>query len=246
MKTFMAALRFLTVIPLPGAWGTAEEDLARSVPWFPVVGLLLGGFVALAAWGLGKLAVPPMVEALALVVLLLGVSGCLHLDGLSDTADGMLSARPRQEILEIMKDSHAGPMGVVAVVVVLLAKFACLASLPGALRWPAVLLMPLAGRAAIVVHLALLRNVRPRGLASVFAGRGHVAAAVGGLALLAAAAAVLFGLPGLVIWGACLAVALSAAGYVYRKIGGATGDTLGAVCEIVETVPALVLAVGSG
>ena len=71
-----------------------------------------------------------MLAALALVVLLLGLSGCLHLDGLSDSADGLFSSRSRDRMLEIMKDSHVGPMGLVAVLVVLLAKFSALASMP--------------------------------------------------------------------------------------------------------------------
>ena len=271
MKRFLAALRFLTSFPIPGSWGSAEEDLARSVPCFPLVGLLLGGLGAATAWVLGRFGVPAMLAALALVVLLLGFSGCLHLDGLSDSADGLLSSRSRDRMLEIMKDSHVGPMGMVAVLVVLLAKFSALASMRPELRWPAVLLMPLAGRAAIVVHLALLRYVRPGGLGTIFcqpvgpacraglglsrsasssrsatgsrSASGTYWAAVWSLALLAAVGGGLFGPRGLVIGGVALVAMLVSAAYLYRKLGGITGDTLGAVSEILETVPALTLAV---
>ena len=167
MKPLFAAIRFLTILPIPGDWGTAEEDLARSVPWFPVIGLLLGAIAAAAAWGLSFVA-PPMVTAAVVVVLLLSFSGCLHADGLADSADGMLSSRPRERILEIMKDSHTGAMGVIAIACVLLLKFAALASLPAERLWPAVLLMPLAGRCAIVVQMSLLPYARPDGLANVF------------------------------------------------------------------------------
>ena len=119
MKRFLAAIRFLTILPLPGEWGAAESDLADSVPFFPVVGLLLGGLAAAIAWGMARIA-PPMVAAAVIVVAMLSFSGCLHLDGLSDTADGFLSSRNRQRMLEIMKDSHAGAMGVIAVACVLL------------------------------------------------------------------------------------------------------------------------------
>jgi adenosylcobinamide-GDP ribazoletransferase len=243
MKRFLAALRFLTICPLPGSWGTAEEDLARSVPCFPLVGLLLGGLAAAAAWALGRLDVPAMLTALALVVLLLTFSGCLHLDGLSDSADGLLSSRSRDRMLEIMKDSHVGPMGVVAVLVILLAKFSALTSMRPGLRWAAVLLMPLAGRAAIVVHLALLRYVRPGGLGTIFCHTGRRLAAVWGLTLLAAVGWGLFGPRGLAIAGVALAAILVSALYLHRKLGGITGDTLGAVSEILETVPAVMLAV---
>lgn len=243
MKPLLAALRFLTILPVPGSWGTAEEDLARSVPWFPVVGLLLGAAAAVIAWALALVA-PPTVAAAAIVIVLLSFSGCLHLDGLSDTADGLLSSRSRERILEIMKDSHVGAMGVVAIFCVLLLKFASLASLPAKAFWPAVLLMPLSGRCALVLHMAILPYARPEGLGMVFYRRRPRWAAVGATVVLAATAFAVFGSLGLAIWAACVAVTLAFSVYVYRKIGGATGDTLGAVCEIIEIVPALTLAVG--
>jgi adenosylcobinamide-GDP ribazoletransferase len=241
MKSLLAAIRFLTIVPIPGLLGTGEDDLARSVPWFPAIGLLLGGIAATAAWGL-SLAAPPMVTAAVVVVVLLSFSGCLHADGLADSADGLLSSRPRERILEIMKDSHTGAMGVIAIVCVLLLKFASLASLPGDRLWPAVLLMPLAGRCAMVVEMALLPYARSNGLANIFYRRRTRLAAVWAVGVLAAAAWCAAGSRGLIVCAVCIAATLALSAYVYRKIGGATGDTLGAVCEIVEIVPALVLA----
>jgi adenosylcobinamide-GDP ribazoletransferase len=242
MKPLLAAIRFLTIVPVPGDWGTAEDDLARSVPWFPVVGLLLGAVAAALAWAL-SLAAPPMVIAAAMVVVLLAFSGCLHMDGLADTADGLLSSRPRERMLEIMKDSHTGAMGVIAIVCVLLVKFASLASLPAEGFWRAALLMPLAGRSAIVVQMAVLPYARPSGLGNVFYRRRPCLAAIWAAAVLAAAGWGVLGSKGLVIVAASIVAALVLSVYVYRKIGGATGDTFGAVCEIVEIVPALALAV---
>ena len=243
MKPLLAALRFLTILPVPGGWGTATEDLARSVAWFPVVGLLLGGISAVIAWA-AALVAPPMVAAAAIVIVLLTFSGCLHLDGLSDTADGFLSSRPRERILEIMKDSHVGAMGVVVIFGVLMLKFASLASLPAKEFWPAALLMPLAGRCALVLHMAILPYARPEGLGSVFYRRRPRWVAGWAAAVLAATAFGLLGPRGVAIWAVCVAVTLAFSVYVYRKIGGATGDTLGAVCEIIEVVPALTLALG--
>jgi adenosylcobinamide-GDP ribazoletransferase len=243
MKPLLAAVRFLTIVPIPGSWGAAEEDLARSVPFFPLIGLLLGAAAAALAWGL-TLVAPPMVMAAIMVLVLLSFSGCLHLDGLADTADGLLSSRSRERMLEIMKDSHTGAMGVVAIVGVLLLKFASLASLPAALVWPAVLLMPLAGRCAMVVQMALLPYARPSGLGRIFyRGRLRFVAvwAAGVLALMAWA---VLGSRGLMLWAACMLMAVAFSVYVYRKIGGATGDTFGALCEMIEVVPALLLAIG--
>ena len=243
MKRFLAAIRFLTIFPVPGTWGTDAADLARSVSCFPWVGLLLGGLAAASAWLLGRWEVPPLVAAVLLVVGLIGVSGGLHLDGLSDAADGLLSARSRQRMLEIMKDSRIGPMGVVAILAVVLTKFAALASLETSPRWAVVLLMPLTGRAAMVLHMALLPYVRGQGLGTIFFGRSQALAAAGAVFVWAAATGGLFGLPGLAVCGIGVAVTLLLAGYVYHKIGGVTGDTLGAVCEILEAVPAVTLAV---
>jgi adenosylcobinamide-GDP ribazoletransferase len=241
MRSFLAAMRFLTILPIPGGQGTAEDDLARSVPWFPVIGLVLGSVAAAVAWALSLIA-PPMVLAALMLVVLLTFSGCLHLDGLADTADGVLSSRPRERILEIMKDSHIGAMGVIAIVCVLLTKFASLASLSADRLWPAVLLMPLAGRSAIVLNMALLPCARPDGLASVFYRRPARLAALWAVGILAAVAWAIMGTPGLIVCAACIAVTLAISLYICRKLGGATGDTFGAVCEIVEIVPALTLA----
>lgn len=243
MKPLLAAWRFLTIVPIPGNWGMAEEDLARSVVWFPVIGLMLGVVAAGLAYGLTSVA-PPLVVAAAMIVILLSFSGGLHLDGLADTADGFFSSRPRERILEIMKDSHIGAMGVIAIVCVLLLKFAALASLPMARLWPAVLLMPLAGRCALVIHMALLPYARPSGLGAIFYRRNPRGAAIWAAGVLAAVAGGLLGAWGLGIWAACVAAALVLSAYVRRKIGGATGDTLGAICELVEVVPALVLTLG--
>jgi adenosylcobinamide-GDP ribazoletransferase len=185
-----------------------------------------------------------MVVAAALIIMLSSFSGCLHLDGLADTADGLLSARSRERILEIMRDSHTGAMGVIAIVCVLLVKFAALASLPASGLWPAVLLMPLAGRSAIIVHMALLPYARPGGLGTIFYRRRPRLAALWAAGVLAAAAWYVRGAHGLIVWAACLTVTLVLSAYVYRKIGGATGDTFGAVCEIIEVVPAVTLALG--
>jgi adenosylcobinamide-GDP ribazoletransferase len=242
MRRLLAAMRFLTILPLPSSWGNAEADLAGSAVFFPLVGLLLGAVAALLAWAASAAAAPPMVVSAAVIIALLGFSGGLHLDGLCDAADGLLSCRPKQQVLEIMKDSHVGAMGLMAVVCLLLMKFASLASLPQEDLWRTAWLMPLAGRCAIVLHMALLVYVRPSGLGIVFSGKRPYLAAAGALVALTLAGWLLLGVAGLVAAGLCLAVALGLAAYCHRRIGGATGDTYGAACEISEMVLALSVA----
>ena len=242
MRRFLAAMRFLTVIPFPGSWGTDESSLADSTIFFPVVGLLIGlGAAGIAACAVRWLPAGP--AAAVVIISLLAVSGGLHMDGLSDTADGLLSARPRERALEIMRDSHVGAMGVIAIVCVLMLKFAALASLPVTGLWRTALLMPVAGRVALVVTMALLPYARPEGglATSFYRGRSMLAALSAEVVLFAAAWLVL-GMAGLIAAATSLAAVLIFAVYTYRRIGGATGDTLGAACEIAELVPAMAMA----
>jgi adenosylcobinamide-GDP ribazoletransferase len=242
MRRFLAAMRFLTVIPFPGSWGADEPSLAGSTVFFPVVGLLIG----LVAAGIAVCAarwLPGGLPAALVVAALLAGSGGLHMDGLSDTADGLLSARPRERALEIMRDSHVGAMGVMAVVCVLMLKFAAMASLPAAELWRTALLMPVAGRAALVVSIALLPYARPEGgLAALFYRRRSLVAALWAEVFLLLTAWFVLDMAGLVAACAALAAVLIFSAYTWRRIGGATGDTLGASCEIAELVSAVAMA----
>jgi len=242
---FAAAFRFLTIIPLPGTLGTSEQELTGATPFFPVVGLLLGSAAVPVVWCL-QLLFPPLVTAILTTALLLAFSGGLHLDGLADTADGFFSSRPRERILEIMRDSASGAMGVIALILLLLLKVACLDSLSTALL-PVVFLMPLAGRTALLLLMALLPYARPDGgLGLVFYSRRSRSIALGGIIVFLAVACLAAGLQGA---GAVLAVifmVLLFAWLCHLKIGGATGDTLGASCELAEAVVALSFTLGLG
>ena len=187
MKPLLAAIRFLTIVPVPGNWGTAEEDLAGSVPLFPVVGLLLGAVAAGAGLGPGAGGAAAGGRRRAgrrpAELLRLPAPGRAGRHGRR-----FLSSRSRERILEIMKDSHIGAMGVIAIVCVLLVKFAALASLPAGAA--------LAGRAADAAGRALrdrgahgpVALCPAEGLGSVFYRRRPRWAAVWAAAVLAAAA----------------------------------------------------------
>jgi adenosylcobinamide-GDP ribazoletransferase len=243
VKKFLAALQFLTIVPLPGESNPGEQVLGGALAFFPLVGLLIGAVVVLIDSGLGRI-LPIGVTSVTVVILLMAVSGGLHIDGLADTADGFFSSRPRERILEIMKDSRTGPMGVAAIVSVVALKIALIASVAGPWRWWVLLLTPLAGRCALLVHIALLPYVRPEGgLAGIFCrnrSRGH---ALWALAVLLAVGYLTGRLPGLIAGSSAFLAAILLAAYTYRRIGGLTGDTLGAACELTELCPALVAAV---
>ncbi len=236
---FVAALRFLTIIPVPGKIGHGSAELAGSMLFFPFIGLCIGCCAAAVSWLLW-LVFPPSVAAVLLTLVLLGFSGGLHLDGLADTADGFFSARPREKILAIMRDSRIGAMGVIALVLILVLKISALASLDRTEAFKAALLMPVAGRCAILILMALLPYARSEGgLGTLFYTRRSRLTGIWAFLFFCLLAWLLagsgFGLP--VLFPGITVIAF--AWFCKKMIGGATGDTLGAACELSEACTAL-------
>lgn len=224
------ALLFLTVLPL-AAPAVSSRELGRSMAYFPLVGLGLGLLLAGAHYGLA-IFFPPSVCALLVLLLLIYVTGALHLDGVADTADGMYGIRDRASRLRIMKDSRVGAMGVVAVICLLLLKVMTLTAIPLALRWQVLITLPVVGRWVMVALAVLAPYARSEGgTGSVFveaAGRRELLIAT---LILAAVLLGFFRLWGLTLLAAlCLAVILLDR-YFKARLGGVTGDILGAVCE---------------
>lgn len=239
MKSFVAALQFMTICPFAGRVACDERQIGRGTAWFPVIGLLAGGAVVLMDQPL-LTTFGPFVASVLAVVALIAISGGLHADGLADTADGFLSSRPRERILEIMRDSRIGAMGVLAVVAVFALKCAALASVPHELRWRVLIFMPLLGRCSLAWQIASLCYARSDGgLCSVFVEhRSKLDPVVSALAAIIAGW-LLFGWAGLAGVASCGLVLAVFLAWCRAKIGGFTGDTLGAACEILEVVPAL-------
>lgn len=242
MKRLFSAVRFLTILPFPGGGCGTPRELVRATPLFPVVGAFIGGLAAALAIGLWSL-FPTAVAAVLLVLFMLAVSGGFHMDGLADTADGFLSSRPKERILEIMKDSRIGTMGMIAILGVVLLKVAATASLPRSQVPNAAFLMPVAGRCALVLGVNLLPGARADGgLGTLFCENRSLPRMLWALAALIGAAWFVSRWAGLIAAAVALVVILVLFGLCKRKIGGATGDTLGASCELAETALVVVLA----
>jgi adenosylcobinamide-GDP ribazoletransferase len=228
------ALRFLTVLPLPAGSTPSEQTTARALLWFPVAGLVIGlllvgvGGLAGALWGTA-------VQAACLVVAWVIITSGLHLDGLSDTFDAVASWRNRERKLEIMKDSHVGVMGVLAIVAVLLLKFAWLHD-AGSGGWRGILLAPVWGRWTAVYGMLWFPSARAGGLGQRF--KAHLQRRD---ILWPAATALLLSV-GIAGWRGIVAACLvwGSAALIYRwwthDLGGLTGDTYGAMIEIAEVV----------
>lgn len=242
LSGLMTAFRFLTILPLGRGPAVDGRDMARAMAWFPVVGAVMGaGLVGLDMLFTGRL--PGPVVAVLLVGALALVTGGLHLDGLADTLDGMYGGRgDRRRTLAIMKDSRIGAMGVIGLVLLLLLKYELVEGLHGPLRAPGLLLMPMAARFSQVVISYRAEYARKDGsLAQPFVellGGWQLAfAAVFAVAVSVWAA----GGMGLSAVAACVVLTLFARHYFHRKIGGITGDTIGAVSEVNEVIVILVL-----
>jgi len=243
----IAAIRFLTIIPIP--WGRPESPQAvgRSQAYFPLVGLGLGLALVGLDQGLGRvLADAP--RAWLLVLALAVLTGGMHLDGLADSADGLLGAqgRTRERRLAIMHDAQVGAYGVVALIAVLSLKWSAVLSLPGGVRAEALLLTPCLGRATVVVGTIAFPYARPSGLGLPLhqAARGSTLAVAGAIALGAAGA--LLGWGGLVIAIVVTATSLAIGAWAARRLGGLTGDVYGALVEITEVMTLLLVAAGGG
>ncbi len=234
------ALRFLTLLPVPGLPPTSERAMVAAIPWFPLAGAVIG--LLLLPWGvLAGWAWDDGVRAALLVVIWGVITSGLHLDGLSDTFDAVMSWRSRERKLEIMKDSRIGAMGALAIVAVLLLKFAFL-SAAGDAWWQAVLLAPVLGRWADIYGIFWFPAAREGGLGRSFHAevrrQDFFFATAVSLVLAGICAGWLGLLAGLVVWGSAHLLAR----WWTRDLGGLTGDTYGALCEIGEVVVLAVIA----
>ena len=241
MNSFLIGLQFLTRIHLVKQTVWTAEDFGRSTRFFPLVGLVLGICYAFAAWLLlYALGIRSLTVALLLILPLL-LTGGLHADGFMDTADGVFSGRERARKLEIMKDSRVGAFGVVSFVMLMFVQFALLSDMAWPLLVPALFVMPIIGRLAMVLAVACFPYAREDGMGKTFADMADRSTVV-----IAALTTAVLVLP----WGV-LATAALVLGTLFALLfcrmmtnilGGVTGDVYGAATVLTET---LVLAVFS-
>lgn len=236
----LLALGFLTVLPVNLPWTISPRALSRAAALFPAVGLLLGGGVALADLALGRV-LPLGPDSAIDLLLLIALSGGLHMDGLMDWCDGIFLTGGADRRLDVMRDSRVGSFGVLGAGLALLIEYSALTSLTGPRRTAALVLVPTAARWAMVLLLWAFPYARASGTGSPFKegiGLPHVLAAT---VLCALAAGFLHGADLLLLpvaAGAALLMGLWTAG----RVGGLTGDSYGAACEMVTALLLVVLA----
>jgi adenosylcobinamide-GDP ribazoletransferase len=243
----IAAIRFLTCLPMPGA-SAGMDELQRALVFFPLVGLALGGLLVLLDAVLTPVFARPLVDFGLLAALVL-LSGALHLDGLIDSADGLFDPGSAERRLEVMRESWAGPRGAAAALGILLLQFAALRSLPDD-RAAALLLAPMLGRWAIVqAYVSYPYARRTAGLSlALKSGASRTVGLAAGLFALITTALLCWPL-GPALLGFAGLFTLSVGALARRRLGGMSGDVYGGLEQLVETSVLLampIVAAGGG
>lgn len=235
------ALGFLTILPVIGSAPAAEETVAASFAWFPLVGFTIGLALCVEDWFLGirlGLTMRSLIDVLSLTL----ITGAIHLDALADTADAFGARSDRTRALEIMRDSRIGTYGTLALIFDLAFKFIAMATPSGWRRWVALFFAPGLARWAMVSVTQGIEYLRPSG-----AGTALVSSGSGGRMFKAGvtvAIALALVLSSRAVAATLLALILPVLirSFYARWLGGVTGDMIGACGEVVEVIAFIVMA----
>ena len=248
MKGFLLALQFLSILPVRVRGEVTDKDLMGSALFYPLVGLIAGALLVAADWLFSLVLPPGLVSAMVLLVLVV-FSGAFHLDGLADTFDAIAVKGDRERRLAVMREGAAGPAGVTAIVFSLGIKFLAIDALSNLTYFEhyfTLLLMPVAGRWAMLAGMRVGRPARPDGLGRIFIGRLGAPRFAGATVLTVVLIAGLV-YPArdyaLLDWylfaglgfAAVIVLAALCSRIFTSFFGGQTGDTLGATGELSET-----------
>lgn len=234
-KPFLIAIQFLTRIPVTFRNLPTEQQIGHSLTYYPLVGLLLGMMLA-SLYSIVSLWTTAWINAALVLTTWILLTGGLHLDGLADSVDAWVGGMgDRDKTLAIMKDPNCGPMGVIAIVLVILLKFVTLATLFSAYQWLALVVAIVLARTSLVSLLLTTPYVRSRGLGSCLAAyhSRHWCILVVSVTILVITFFIKNGLVSIAI--AILAFLLCRQ-LMINRIGGTTGDTAGALVEVSETM----------
>lgn len=237
MKRLILLIQFLTRIPININLDVTREDLSKAVIYFPIVGYIIGGILSLTYLSLND-SIDQLILVFLIVMIQVIVTGGLHIDGLSDTFDGIYSGREKREILEIMKDPNVGTFGVLSIFFTIILKFLLLYKITSQVFW-ILLLMPVFSRFCVILASYKGSYPRKKGLGNLFIEQVSLKQLIIGLVF--TIIPIYFVQP---IYLGLLFNILFTVWFirlVSKKIDGITGDTLGAVVELNEVVFLLVI-----
>ena len=234
-------MQFLTGIPVPLKRELSADQLGKATSFFPLVGLILGGILAGLNWAFNSFLPVPVTDIL-LIVILVVLTGAMHLDGFADTCDGMAGHKPVEERWKVMHDSRTGAFGVVGIALLLITKYVVLDNIPANHMTAALLFMPVVSRWAMVYAIFAFRYARPQGLGTAYKNATRWPQfTIATILTLAIAAALypLFHFTGFLVIAGIWIVATIMGFYFKYKFAGQTGDTYGATNELSEVMALL-------
>ncbi|HOE57232.1 MAG TPA: adenosylcobinamide-GDP ribazoletransferase [Bacillota bacterium] len=246
MRIFILTLQFLTRIPIYKELQSTDEDFAKGVVFFPIVGLIVGAFNLTVLIASSKIlgGIFPIICCLIAGTV---ITGGFHTDGLADTCDGIFSSRTRERMLEIMRDSRIGTMGTIAIFFDYLMRLSLLAMLTGRGLHYAVLLSPVAAKTLMVLLMKTSVYARSgNGLGGLYLEKQTMGATVLAAAIGLAIMSGFSGIWGIVAFGICAVFCFLYRSFIYIKLQGMTGDTLGAANEFLEISFVLIMAIMAG
>ena len=240
--SFLAALQFLTSIPVSLKRQLSPAQLGRATTYFPLVGFIIGLVLAFLNWLLNYILPPAVVNALLIVALVI-LTGALHLDGFADTCDGMAGHKPVEERWKVMHDSRTGAFGVVGVVLLLLLKYVSLNSIPTEMMTSVLIFMPVVSRWAMVYAIFTYPYARPSGLGTAYKAATRWPQFTIATVITFAIAVVLlplFSITGILLILGVFIIITTFSFYLKHKFAGLTGDTYGAINEVAEVVTLII------
>ncbi len=230
---FLAALRFLTIFPVPKLKGEGLEQLGKSLAYFPLVGILLGAVLAGLSYIL-QLILPLPVVSILLVTALVIMTGAHHIDGLIDTCDAMVISKTREQRLAIMSDTRVGAFGITAACLILIAKYAAITQAAG---FTALLITPMLSRWALVGAILIFPSAKKIGMGFTIRNGARWGGFVAATLLSILLSVIFLGLAKGFVLMAGLFLLICCLGLLFTRLfGGLTGDNYGALIEIGEVL----------
>ncbi|NQW17068.1 MAG: adenosylcobinamide-GDP ribazoletransferase [Chloroflexi bacterium] len=240
MSSFIAAVRFLTVVPIGGSRADNPRAVATSPAFFPIVGLAIGLALGVLDLGLAQV-LPGNVGAAIVVAAMIAVTGALHLDGLADAADGLFGGKTAERRRAIMKDPAVGVFGASAVGAVLLIKWTAISELDSWERFAALAVAPMLGRTAALLLVRAFPYTNATGLGSLYERPG-IALMWLPFVFTIAVSSLVFGAWAAVILIPVAIVAFAFGKFAASRLGGRlSGDIYGASSELGEVVSLIIV-----
>lgn len=234
MKNFILAIQFMTRIPININLDIKRDEFYQIVKFFPIVGLIIG-LLEFCIYSILKIfLINTSIEVTAFITVLshIIITGGMHIDGFSDTADGVFSGRDKNRILEIMKDSRVGTFGVLAIIILILGKIIFISNIKNPLS---ILLAPIISRTMNIFLMYKRKYARQvEGMGDMFIGALDKVNFILALTLCIIIMFIIYGINSFLIFAICVGFTLIFRNYIENKIAGITGDILGACDELNE------------